>query len=67
MGFYCNAYWYVFCFIVENETSLLQEACDAILKDQSFKIDTQIANFVVKTASALSTWIINNGNSASKN
>ena len=34
------------------------------MKDQSFKIDTQIANFVVKTASALSTWIINNGNSA---
>ena len=34
------------------------------MKDHSFKIGTPIADFVVKTASALSTWITSNGDSA---
>ena len=35
----------------------MQEACDVILKDESFKIGTPAADFVMKTASVLNTWI----------
>ena len=42
----------------------MQEACDAILKDESFRIGTPAADFAMKTASALSTWITEHKDSA---